>query len=240
MLRAIRASAFYAGAVVITLVYALLLNCLRVGPCAARHRLASHYARVVLHWLNLTCGVKLRICGLERLPSVPAVLACKHYSAWETLALQGYLPPHTWVVKRELLNVPLFGWGLRTLKPIAIDRAAAANSIKQVIEQGQRYLGEGLYVLIFPQATRVAIGEQRAYSRSAAKLAIIGNAPLVPIAHNAALAWPRNTVLKNPMTVDLVIGPPIPWDSDDASGLTARCERWIEQECDRLIAPARS
>jgi 1-acyl-sn-glycerol-3-phosphate acyltransferase len=179
--------------------------------------------------LRVLCGLNVRFRGAENLPSEAVIVLCKHQSAWETLALRKFLPPQqTWVLKRELMWVPFFGWALAPYRPIAIDRKAGRQAIKQLLDQGKRWLAAGRWIVIFPEGTRVAPGERAPYAIGGAMLAERTGRPILPIAHNAGVFWPRRSIVKFPGVVDLVIGPLIPTAGRKAQEINAEVERWIE------------
>jgi 1-acyl-sn-glycerol-3-phosphate acyltransferase len=180
--------------------------------------------------------LKVEVSGLENLPEQSAVVLMKHSSAWETIAQLVILPPQTWVMKRELLWAPLFGWVLLLLRPIAIDRGAGRAAVQQVITLGRRRLEEGLWVVIFPEGTRVPAGATRRYGLSGALLAIAAGKPIVPVAHNSGDFWPRRGWYKRPGTVRLVIGEPIDSRGREARELTEAVRSWIDGELARMNA----
>jgi 1-acyl-sn-glycerol-3-phosphate acyltransferase len=158
----------------------------------------------------------------------------KHQSAWETLAFQEIFPPFVFILKRELLWIPLFGWGLALLKPIAIDRDAGRRALDQVVSQGRARLEQGIWVVVFPEGTRVAPGHRRRYKSGGAALAAETGYPVVPVAHNAGVFWPKRSFIKKPGTIRVVIGPPIPTKGKSADEVLDQAEEWIEQTMARL------
>ncbi len=168
--------------------------------------------------LKHLCGLDYRVEGREHLPGGAAIILSKHQSAWETIAFQEIFPPQTWVLKRELMWIPLFGWALALLRPIAIDRSAGRKAIEQVIEQGRERLQSGIWVVVFPEGTRVAPGTRKRYGMGGAVLAAETGYPVVPVAHNAGSFWPRRGFLKRPGTVRVVIGPVIDPPRPDGGG----------------------
>jgi 1-acyl-sn-glycerol-3-phosphate acyltransferase len=212
------------------LLYGIPISLLgRFFPGVWRDMLARSWARSVLGLLKLTCGLGYRVDGLEHLPPEPAIVLCKHQSAWETIALRAILPlPQTWVLKRELVRIPVFGWALAVYQPIAIDRGAGRRAMKQLLEQGKRSLREGRWVIIFPEGTRVAPGERKAYGVGGALLAERSGRTVVPIAHNAGVFWGRRSLLKRPGVIELRIGAPIPVKDRRAGEINQDAERWIE------------
>ena len=228
---------FAIGQVLLTFVFALLLLPALALPYRARYRVLTQWNSLTLGWLEATCGLRHRAEGIENIPERAGIVLCKHQSAWEALALARYFSPQTWVTKRELLRIPLFGWGLAALRPIAIDRAAGRSAMKQVLEQGERRLAEGIWVVVFPEGTRVAPGEHRRYRLGGALLAEKTGYPVVPIAHNAGDYWPRRGFLKRPGTIRLVIGEPIESTGRSAAEINARAAEWIESTVRELREP---
>jgi 1-acyl-sn-glycerol-3-phosphate acyltransferase len=152
----------------------------------------------------------------------------KHSSTWETIAQWKLFPDQTWVIKRELMWAPFLGWALSVFKPIAIDRRAGRNAVEQVLEQGRARLEEGLWVVIFPEGTRVPSGETRRYGLSGALLATSTGRAVVPVVHNAGKFWPRRGWLKRPGNVRVVIGPPIPSAGRSPRDVNQDAHSWIE------------
>ena len=158
MLTFLRSLAFSAGMLVTVIAYGALVPLIALLPFARRYAFTRHWARLNLRWLELTCGVRYRLVGQENLPQRPVVVLSKHQSTWETLVFQEIFPPLVWVMKRELLWLPLFGWGLALGRPIAIDRGAGRRAMEQMLSQGQQRLDDGLWVVIFPEGTRMPPG----------------------------------------------------------------------------------
>ena len=219
-------------------VYAPLSLLTVVLPFPRRYRLISRWARWQMFLLKHICGLDYRVEGAEHLPAGAAVILAKHQSAWETIAFQQIFPPQTWVLKRELLWIPLFGWALALLRPIAIDRGAGRRAIEQVIAQGRERLQSGIWVVVFPEGTRVAPGTRRRYGIGGAALAAASGYPVVPVAHNAGSFWPRRGFRKRPGTVRVVIGPAIDPRGQKAEEIIRQVEEWIEnkmKELERLV-----
>jgi 1-acyl-sn-glycerol-3-phosphate acyltransferase len=198
---------------------------------------ARNWAASVLFALRWLCGLGYVVEGREHLPATGSVVLVKHSSAWETIAQLLIFPRQTWVLKRELTWIPVFGWVLMKLRPIAIDRKGGRAAVQQVLEQGQRRLAEGTWVVIFPEGTRVPAGETRRYGMSGALLAATAGLPVVPVAHNAGDYWPRRSWLKRRGTIRMVIGPPIATAGVDPRIVNERTQRWIEDTVARLRAP---
>ncbi|PKO88284.1 MAG: 1-acyl-sn-glycerol-3-phosphate acyltransferase [Betaproteobacteria bacterium HGW-Betaproteobacteria-10] len=186
-------------------------------------------------------AIHAKVIGQENMPAEPCVILAKHQSAWETMTLQDTVPPGAYcvfVLKKELLSIPLLGWGLAAMKMISIDRKAGKDALDQVVQQGRERLQQGFYVIVFPEGTRVAPGQKKRYKAGGAYLATHVGCKVVPIAHNAGELWPRQAFLKKPGTITVSIGPAF-----DASGMTEnevnqRAEAWIEAEM-RHLSPHR-
>jgi len=200
----------------------------------ARYRLITGYNHLVIWLARWVLGIRYVVQGRENLPSQPAIILAKHQSAWETVAFLFLFPPVSPVIKRELLQVPFFGWAFRLLSPIAIDRSSGREALKQIVSQGKDKLDQGFWVLVFPEGTRVAPGEKGKYGIGGSWLAAETGAPVVPVAHNAGEVWPKNAFIKCPGTVTVSIGPVIESAGKSASELTRAVEAWIEAEMARL------
>ncbi len=218
----------------VTVIFAVLSLLTFPFSPRTRYRIITAWSHLVIGMARTICGVRYRVIGRENLPRVPCIVLSKHQSAWETLAYQVLLPPQVWVLKRELLRVPFFGWGLAMMSPIAIDRGSATRALKQTLEQGRRRLSDGWWIVVFPEGTRVPPGQRARYHLGGAWLASKCGTPVLPIAHNAGTVWGRNAFIKYPGTITVSIGPVI-----DPSGMTPddinrKAEDWIENEVTRL------
>lgn len=230
----LRAILFYLGYALLTLWFGVTVLAIRPLGHRACIRYINGWNWSVVHWLRLTCGVHWQVSGLEHLPARPYVIVAKHQSQWETFFLQLPFAPTCTILKQELLQIPVFGWGLASVKPIAIDRSQARESLRQVLEQGESRLQDNLTVLIFPEGTRTDPGQAGRYARSGADLAKRAGVPLVPVAHNAGEHWPGKRFLKYPGTISVVIGPPLSSDTADSRHLMNQAADWIEAEVSRL------
>ncbi len=230
----LRALLFYLGLAPVTVLFCTLGIILLPLPRRARYHTIIQWSRFSLWWLRITCGLRWRVTGKEHITSAPGVIFCKHQSAWETMSMQFIFPAHCQVVKKELLWVPFFGWGLACLNPIAIDRSAGTRALRVVLTEGKRRIAQGWWVLISPEGTRVPIEKSGRYSASGAALAIQAKCPLVPVAHNAGLFWSRQALRKTSGVIDVVIGPPIMPGHYSAAELTREAEAWIEKTCRQL------
>ena len=226
----LRSCFFAAALVLVTPPYALLALATIPLPRMARYRIISGWSRLVVWLARIVLGIRWRVEGREHLPSVPAVILAKHQSAWETMAFQLIFPPQVHVLKRELLWIPFFGWGLALMSPIAIDRSRGVKALRAIARRGRVRLEQGFWVVVFPEGTRVRPGERRPYQLGGAWLAAAAGAPVVPVAHNAGLVWPRNAFLKRPGTVTIRIGPMIDAAGRDPKALNDMAEAWIEEQ----------
>ncbi|MBR6976221.1 MAG: 1-acyl-sn-glycerol-3-phosphate acyltransferase [Ottowia sp.] len=226
-----------------SLLVVVLLPLARRSP-EARHgwfyRLCANWLALAVWGAQVLCGVRWRITGMEHLPAEgPAVLLCKHQSAWETFALPALLPrPLAYVFKRELLRIPFFGWALGSLDMIHIDRSKPKAAMREVLKEGQRLLEQGVLVTLFPEGTRVARGQRGTYLHSGAQLAQRCGAPVIPIAVTSARCWPPRGFVKLPGLIEVSIGAPIATDGRKATDVMAEVEQWIEGEMQRLDAEA--
>jgi len=227
---ALRSVLFAASLAIVTPPYALVALATFPLPRMARYRVISGWSRLVVRLARALCGIRWRVEGREHLPASPSVILSKHQSAWETLAFQEIFPPQVLVLKRELLWIPFFGWGLALMSPIAIDRAKGRAALRDIARRGKERLAQGFWVVIFPEGTRVRVGEKREYQQGGAWLAAQCGVPVVPVAHNAGRFWPRNAFLKAPGTVTVRIGPAIATAGRDAKQISADAEAWIEAE----------
>lgn len=227
---ALRSVLFAASLAIVTPPYALVALATFPLPRMTRYRVISGWSRLVVRLARALCGIRWRVEGREHLPASPSVILSKHQSAWETLAFQEIFPPQVLVLKRELLWIPFFGWGLALMSPIAIDRANGRAALRDIARRGKERLAQGFWVVIFPEGTRVRVGEKREYQQGGAWLAAQCGVPVVPVAHNAGRFWPRNAFLKAPGTVTVRIGPAIATAGRDAKQISADAEAWIEAE----------
>jgi len=207
-------------------------------PFAQRARMAYFWAKVVLIVLRLTCRLDHLVEGRERLPAGNHIALWKHSSSWETIAMNVILPRQVWVLKRELEWIPAVGWALKLLHAIAIDRGSGRVAVSRVIEQGRQRLAEGDWIMIFPEGTRMALGETRRYGVSGALLAASTGKLVVPIAHDAGLYWPRRGLMKRRGTIRVVIGEPIVCEGRDPRAVNEQAQCWIEAEVARLCGLA--
>lgn len=205
--------------------------------CAGWLKLAVRSGEILL-------GIRNQVIGFENLPvgnTAPAVLLVKHQSTWETFCMPALMPhPLAYVFKKELLYVPFFGWAMGRMDMIHIDRSKRAQAFNKVVEQGQRLVDQGTWVIMFPEGTRIARGEKGVYKNGGTRLAIATGAPVIPIAVTSAKCWPRKALIKRPGQVEFSIGKPIPSVGRQPDELMREVEAWIEAEMRRLDPTAYS
>lgn len=227
-MRLITSLLYHAITVVSLLIYVPLVLLTFPFPFSIRFGAAKQWGRFMVWVGKWLCGMDFIVEGKENIPQGAAIIMGKHQSTWETFAFQQIFPPQVWVLKRELLRLPVFGWALALMEPIAIDRGARHRAVEQIIKQGRQRLQDGRWVVVFPEGTRVAKGKRRKYGIGGAVLAVETGYPVLPVAHNAGTYWPRRSARLYPGTIRVAIGPVI-----DPKGMTAeevrnRAQDWIE------------
>ena len=203
-----------------------------------RYGFAQKWLTLSIDAARVLMGIRYQVQGQENLPvgeTSPAILLVKHQSTYETFLMPAIMPhPLAYVFKKELLYVPFFGWSIGSLDMIHIDRSQRAKAFAKVVEQGQALLDRGVWVIMFPEGTRIPRGERGSYKTGGTRLAIATGAPVIPIAVTSAKCWPRKAFIKTPGVVDVSIGKPIPSVGRDAEELMREVETWIEAEMHRL------
>jgi 1-acyl-sn-glycerol-3-phosphate acyltransferase len=236
---ALRSLLFALFQLIVTPIYAVLVLLSFWLPPLPRFRFITGWC-----WLNLVaarwiCGIRHRVLGAQNIPprNRPHIVASKHSSTWETLALNFLFPPLAFVAKKELLSIPFFGWAFTLASPITIDRRAGRDAMQQIAEQGRERLAQGFWIVVYPEGTRIRAGTRAHYKTGGARLAVALGIPIVPVAHNAGYLWPKGVLGKRAGTVTVSIGPPIPIEGKDMQRLTNEVESWIENEVARLGNP---
>ena len=230
----LRSLLFYFLLVLATIVFVVIGFVMLPLNFPLRFRIMSRWSAFNLWTLKIICGLKHEVEGIENIPDGPAIIMCKHQSAWETLALQIHFPAQVWILKRELLWIPIYGWGLASMQPIAIDRTSGMRALKQIVNEGRKRLERGLWVVIFPEGTRTPPGVRRKYQVGGGLLAQKSGYPVVPVAHNAGNFWPKSSLDKWPGTIRMVIGPVIRPQGKSAEQITREVEEWIETTVTKL------
>ncbi|RJX29956.1 MAG: 1-acyl-sn-glycerol-3-phosphate acyltransferase [Oxalobacter sp.] len=206
-------------------------------PYRKKYYLITRWNVFIIWLAKVLCGIRYEIKGAENLPPSAAILLCKHQSAWETIFLLAKMPlPIVYVLKKELMRIPFFGWGLAQLRMIPIDRSQGVRAFRHVVTEGKNRLSDNLWIAMFPEGTRTAIGEQGEYKGGGTRLALSADVPIVPIALNSGECWPRNSFIKRPGLVTVSIGKPITPQGHTHEELMQMVENWIESEM-RVISP---
>ena len=227
----IRSLLFLTFGFLTVLIYAVVIMLMFWAPKSWLHAIVVNYCRLTLWAGDFFCGMKVVVEGQENIPDEPSVIMIKHTTTLETYGHVPFFPTTAWVVKRELVWAPIFGWAIGlVLEPIAIKRSARSNAVKQVISQGKKKLAKGVWVTIFPEGTRMPPGETRKYGVSGAALAQEANVMIVPVAHNAGDCWPRLVFTKRPGTVRFCIGPPISAQGRTPKETNLVVQEWIESK----------
>ena len=226
----IRSVLFFLAVIVATAAYGLFVVPLIFIHYNSGYDLARRWGKTIVWLAKHVCGIDYGVRGRENIPDYPCVSMAKHQSAWETVFILALLPRAVWIIKRELLWLPVVGWVLFALQSIAIDRKSGKRAVDQIVEQGRDRIGRGLWVSCFPEGTRVAPGQRGRYGSGGAWLAAKTGTPILPIAHNAGECWRRNAFLKYPGKVTVSIGPPIITTGREPAEVIADVENWIEAE----------
>ena len=196
-----------------------------------RQKFLSQWAIFCIWWLKVTLNITTNIIGQENVKKSPCIIISNHQSTWETLAFQTIFPAHTWVLKQELLWLPIFGWSLAMLKPIIINRGDKLKAIKKVIKQGADRLNKGISIVIFPEGTRQPYKHLGEYQNGGAAIAKKSGYEIVPVYHNAGNIWPKGSFIKKPGVITVIIGEVISDSNLTSSEVTEKIRNWtLEQE----------
>ena len=234
----VRSLVYFVLFIATTAVFGVIVLCSAVLPLTIHQRyvIPRTWGLFLTRLAGVVCGLTYTVEGQENLPKEPFVSLWKHSSTWDTFAQMFVVPPASWLLKREVVWIPIVGWAVATYKPIAINRSAGHSAVNQVVLQGKERLKAGMGVIVYPEGTRVAPGQTRKYGISGALLATEAGVPVVPIAHNSGYFWRRHSMLKKAGNIRVVIGPPI-----DTKGRTARevnelAQQWIEAKVAEIVA----
>jgi len=208
------------------------------GSSTQVYWLCAGWLRLAVTGGTMILGIQNRVTGMENLPDTElgsCVLLVKHQSTWETFSMVTLMPhPLAFVFKKELLYVPFFGWAMSRMDMIHIDRSQRTQAFNKVVEQGKRLMAQGVWVIMFPEGTRIARGQKGVYKSGGTRLAIETGAPVIPVAVTSAKCWPRKAFVKKPGIVDISIGKPISSAGRKPDELMREVEAWIEAEMRRL------
>ena len=234
MLQTFRSLLFLVGMAILTFVFGFSSLLTIVLPYKMRYRFINYWSTCNLWWLRITCGLRHEVIGKENIPEHPCIVMVNHQSTWETMAIGPIFPPLAWVVKRELLFVPIFGWGLALTHPIALNRRAGKKAVDQLVEQGVEKIKNGRSILIFPEGTRTPPGTKRRFKIGGAMLAEKSGAPIIPVAHNSGEFWARKQFTKPPGPQQMVIGPKIIAQGKTAEQINQEVYGWISSQRDAM------
>ena len=225
----IRSTIFYLG-YLSSGIMASFLACM-IGPFLGlenRLKLFSQWPKFANWFLHLSCGIKVEVIGQENLPTEPCVIVSNHQGQWETYSMQYLFHPMCTLLKKELLYIPLWGWAMKMLNPIAINRSKPKEAILQTLEEGSNRLKNGMYVLLFPEGTRVKAGMVGKYARSSFELAKRNGVMVLPLCHNSGDCWPAHKFIKKPGKIKLIIGEPFYVEDSKQSASDVR--KWVEKK----------
>ncbi|MGB1159114.1 MAG: lysophospholipid acyltransferase family protein [Porticoccaceae bacterium] len=228
----LRSLLFYPGFITVIVATSLLTCALCFLPFAMLQKVATSGNYLVMLWLRITCGVKIKVSGVDNLPAGPCVILSNHQSSWEAFFMQWYFQPANFILKRELLWIPLFGWALHFMQPIPIQRAEPAKAIRSVLKEGTRRLQRGNRVVIYPEGTRTNKDQLGEFKTSGAALAKRAKVPVIAVAHNSGEHWQRKGLLKIPGTIHMQIGPVIDSSQLSARDITDHARNWIASRID--------
>jgi 1-acyl-sn-glycerol-3-phosphate acyltransferase len=229
---------FHLCVAIVTPPYAIFACLLAPLPHAQRYKLITSWTHLIIWMARVICRIHFQVIGQELIPQKACIFALKHSSAWETFAAQIIFPPQVWILKRELLWIPFFGWGLKQLDPIAINRSAGAKALRTMVQQAKERISRGLSIIVFPEGTRTLPGVRGEYKSGAAYLARALNVPIVPVTHNAGYLWAKNDWYRYPGIITIKIGEPLnPEEYSSTHTLTHALETWIEGNLAHLDDP---
>ena len=225
-----RSVIFSFGQITTLILFSLLGQLTRPFSVATRYRFMVLWPKFVLWWVAVTCGLKYRVHGADNINIETAgLILARHESSWETFALQKMFPRQAFVLKRELLKIPFFGWGMALLNPIAIDRSAGRKALNQLIKEGSERLNKGDWVVIFPEGTRMPAGEIGKINIGGAMLASKAKKPVYLVAHNAGSFWPKNSFIKRPGCIDVYVSPALDVTEMSVAEINQVTEEWLNQ-----------
>ena len=208
--------------------YNLIAIAMMAFPVRMRHKVISSWSYLFTFCCHYIGKVSYTVVGKENLVNTPAIIASNHQSMWETVSFAAIFPQHVWILKREVLKIPVFGWTVSTLSPIAINRSKGSASVQQILTQSAVRIKNGFWILAFPEGTRVVPGEKKPYKIGVARMATALNIPIIPVAHNAGYCVPRASHWLIPGEIKVIIGKPIyPQENEAPEELTLRIEKAI-------------
>lgn len=230
MLQIFRSLLYLLGMAILTFVFGFVCLFTVLVPYKIRYQIIIYWSACNIWWLKVTCNLKYEVTGKENIPEHPCIVMSNHQSTWETMALGTIFPPLIWVVKKELLFIPIFGWGLALTHPIALDRKAGRKAVDQLVDQGIKKINKGHWILIFPEGTRTPPGTKRKFKIGGALLAEKTGTPIVPVAHNSGNFWARKQLAKKSGTIQVIIGEKITTQGKTAAQINQELYNWISAQ----------
>ena len=230
----LRSLLYFIGSIISVILISLCGIFLIFSNYEVRYRILSKWAVFCIWWLKVTLNISFKVIGTENIDKPPFVIVSNHQSTWETLGFQTILPPHTWVLKKELLWIPIFGWAISLLKPIIIDRGDKLKAIKKVITQGKDRLNKGISVVIFPEGTRQPVTKLGDYQNGAVAIAKSSGYDILPIYHDAGKLWPKGSFIKKPGVITVSIGKPMSSSNDSTAKITDNIRNWTLEQSRKI------
>lgn len=234
-MRRLRTGLFYGLWGMATVFWSVLIIMMVVLPYRWRHRIATGWGDTTIWLARWVCGIRWQVHGLEHLQGAPAVIVANHQSTWETMFLPLLVRNQVWVLKKELLQLPIFGWAMALLRPIAIDRKQRRQAMEKVIVEGRARLADGFWVVMYPEGTRSAVDNPQPFKAGASRLAHQLGVRVIPIAHNAGQFWPKKGLMCSG-TVQVCIGAPIAVEGLSAVEINERAQAWVADKREQLVA----
>jgi 1-acyl-sn-glycerol-3-phosphate acyltransferase len=214
---------------IFTIIYSFFCVLAWPLPFHTRYKIIVFWTGSVVKLLKYICHIDYQVTGLENIPNNRnGIILSKHQSAWETFFLPTIFHQPAIIIKRELLWVPFFGWGLAIIEPIAINRNDQSSAMAQIIRKGKKCLAAGRWILVFPEGTRIPPGKIGKYRLGGTRLATETGYPIIPVAHNAGSYWFRRKFIKRPGTIQVVIGPLIETQNRKPEAVLEEAKTWIE------------
>ena len=227
----LRSLLYFVGSIISLILISFSGLLLIFASYPTRQKFLSQWAIFCIWWLKITLNIKTNVIGRENIINSSCIIISNHQSTWETLAFQTIFPAHTWVLKRELLWLPVFGWSLALLNPIIINRGEKINAMKKVIKQGADRLEKGISIVIYPEGTRQPYKKLGIYQNGGSAIAKKTGYSIVPVYHNAGKIWPKGSFIKKPGVITIVIGEAISQSNLKPSEVTENIRQWtLKQE----------
>ncbi len=231
----LRSLLYFLGSLIVLIILVTTILVLFFIPGRIHYAILVNWSKFCMWWLRVTLNIKLKVIGRENIPATPCVIISNHQSTWETIGLQQVFPRQTWVIKQELLLIPIFGWGLAMLKPIVINRSEKLKSLKKIIKQGANRIRKNIFVVVFPEGTRHPYGQLGKYQKGGISIAKKIGCDISPVYHNAGKAWPKGSFIKYPNTITVIIGKPITVKDKSSTTLIKEIRDWTEDQASNLL-----